>query len=148
MPRDNLPCSSCPIRDLGVVYPIKDPRDPWRRMPKLMDQLVATFGKLMFNRKGKTRIDTEHRIQTYCARVRSMHGEPCSRKRMAICGTVIMGVAERASRSGIPYPIFRSGLTAMLSSDMLYEQLQATRPGAAPLELDFDQLTREIEHVV
>jgi hypothetical protein len=133
------------VRDLGHVYPVRDPRDPWRRMPKLMDQLVVTFGKVMFNRGSKTRQDTERRMRTYCARVRSLHGEPCSRDRMRVCGTVIMETAAQASRSPNPYPAFRAGLTTMISNDLLYEQLQGTRHARA---VDLGAITREIEHVV
>lgn len=138
-------CSDCPIRDLGKVYAIKDERDPWRRMPKLMDQLVATFGKCMFNRRSRTRIDTEQRIGVYCQRVRATYGEPCSRDRMRICATVLMGTARYASRSNIPYPLFRAGLTSMFQSDILHRQLKATRDNQA---VDLDVVMREIEHVV
>lgn len=138
-------CSRCPVRDLGKVYPVKDPNDPWRRMPRLMEQLVATFGKVMYNRKGRTRIDTEARITHYCERVRSTYGDDCSADRMRLCCGVLHGVAQRASRSSIPYPIYRAGLSSMLDSDVLHTELKATRAGT-PINLDL--VLREIDHVV
>jgi hypothetical protein len=144
VPPEQLPCSQCPIRDLGIVYPVKDPRDPWRRMPRLMAQLVATFGPLMYNRRSRTRIDVEERISTYCERVRHVHGQRCNRERQRLCCSVLHTTVYRASRSDAPYPLLRAGLSSMLSSDVLYAQLQRTRDNEP---IDLDLVLREIDHV-
>ncbi len=139
-------CSSCPVRDLGKVYAMKDPRDPWRRMPRLMSQLHATFGGPMYNRASRTRRDAEARITTYCARVRQTYGEPCSIDRQFLCATMLRQVAQRASGSPHPHPVFKAGLSSILDSDLIHEQLKLTRDVSPTLDLG--AVTREIEHVV
>jgi hypothetical protein len=146
MPSLSTDCSSCPVRDLGKEYAVKDPRDPWRRMPKLMNQLVATFGGSMYNRRSRTRRDTEQRITTYCARVRQTHGEPCSGQRQLVCASMIRHVAQVASGTAHCYPVFRAGLSSILDDDLIHDTLKATRGEIE--DLDLGAVLREIEHVV
>ena len=75
---DGLPCSTCPILDLGTVYPVKDARDPWRRMPKLFLLSVRLFGPSMNSHRSRTRLRLEKLFGHYCKVQRQKYG-PCTR---------------------------------------------------------------------
>ena len=124
---DGLPCSACPVRDVGTRYPVNDPRDPWRRMPNLFDRLVRTFGRPMYNPASRTRRETDHRVASYCQRTRAVHGDDCSRQRMRLCCSALHEVAERAGRAEKPYAAWYAMIGRLHADDALYGQLHRTR---------------------
>jgi hypothetical protein len=129
-PDDGLPCSACPVRDVGNRYPVNDARDPWRRMPRLFDRMRETFGRPMFNVNSRTRRETDHRVSVYCRRVRSIHGDDCSRERMRLCCTTLHATAERTAASKNAYSFWTYAMTMLLADDDLHRELRATRDHA------------------
>ena len=135
MSDDGLPCSRCPVRDVGERYPVNDPRDPWRRMPRLFEQMRDTFGRPMYNVQSRVRRDSDERVSLYCRRTRAVHGDDCSVQRMRLCCSSLHAVAERSGRADNPYAAWRWGMERLLSDDRLYGQLHRTRDHSYVVDL-------------
>jgi hypothetical protein len=90
---DEHPCSKCPILDLGHRYPVRDPRDPWRRMPKMFQLCVRIFGPQINSHESLTRLRLEKLFGHYCKTQRSKYG-PCTKARTHVCARVLLDAVQ------------------------------------------------------
>lgn len=81
-------CSRCPLLDLGVKLEPRDPRDPWRRMPRAFQIARATFGNGFYNHRSPLRVRVERLLGHYCRVQREKYG-PCSSRRIPICHRIV-----------------------------------------------------------
>ncbi len=130
IPDDGLPCDRCPILNLGEKYPVHDPRDPWRRMPRMFARAQALFGRSMFAHKGKSRLVLEQRMGHYCRVMRERHG-PCGSPRMRLCISALGEVLDWARHDTELMDARRAkafgGITALVNNDTHHERMKATR---------------------
>ena len=143
---DGHPCSTCPLLDLGHRYPTGDTRDPWRRMPGLMRQLVNLFGPAMYNHAAPTRLRIEKLLGFYCRRTREAHGH-CNRERIELCGQAVLAAikhGEDANTDGECRAYVQQALKTAVNDPVLYENLKKTRQKVKPLmELRLPPVTWE-----
>lgn len=130
MPDDFTP-SPCPILDLGVKLPPRDPRDPWRRMPRMFDVCKAVFGMgAMMSHGGPTRSKIEARLGHYCKCTRDTHGA-CTLRRARLCQEALASEIQMAAfntdKSVSAYAIVQARITALLRSERHHEALRLTR---------------------
>ena len=123
---DGLPCSRCPILDLGTKYPVGDQRDPWRRMPAVFSAALNVLGRSMYRHESRARVDGERRLGHYCRIVREKHG-PCNGKRITLCQVSLVNSLEYAAKAEHPWPAAQACITRLVNDDGHHERLKATR---------------------
>lgn len=140
---DGLPCSKCPLLDLGTKYPEKDLRDPWRRWPEHFAEAKRAFGPGMFNHSAALRLRIERLLGFYCRRQREAHG-PCTGKRVKVCQRVTLE-ALRGSREGSTegkrIAFAQAGLRRAINSDETHALLKATRIAPSTPDLRMPPIT-------
>ena len=128
MQPDSLPCSTCPILDLGTVYPVKDGRDPWRRMPRLFQLSVKLFGPSMNSHSSRTRLKLEKLFGHYCKVQRQKYG-PCTRARARVCAGILQdAVSHGLSADTRPerHAFVTHALRTAVNDDRTSERMKAT----------------------
>lgn len=145
-PDDGLPCDRCPILNLGEKYPEHDPRDPWRRMPRLFLKAQALFGRSMYSHGGKSRLELEKRLGHYCRVMRERHG-PCATPRLRLCATRLGEVLDSA-RADAPKPPDRrryayARITRLANDDDHHELMKATRVAPATVGIRVPPISLE-----
>jgi hypothetical protein len=144
---DGLPCSTCPILDLGTVYPVKDARDPWRRMPKLFLLSVRLFGPSMNSHRSRTRLRLEKLFGHYCKVQRQKYG-PCTRARAKVCAGILQdAVSHGLSADSGPerHAFVTHALRTAVNDDRTAERMKDTMVARPTPQLAMPPITfREV----
>lgn len=123
------PCSECPFLDFGHKYPVRDDRDPWRRMPACFDAARRVFGPGMFNHQSKLRLRAEKLLGHYCRVQREKYG-PCTRRRSLICQQIVADALNTAGRQAPDGPAriayATQGLRRAVNDEATSERMKAT----------------------
>ena len=124
------PCSGCPVRDLGHIFPKGDLRDPWRRWPDVFAALVDLFGPAMMNRSSRTRLRVERLIRHYSDVQRSKTGL-CTRRRSRVCHDLILDAVRHgfsAPTKAERYAYVQQALKRLVNDEETHALMLATRP--------------------
>lgn len=139
---DQLPCSRCPILDLGTRYPVNDKRDPWRRMPVIFAGALKVLGGGMMAHESRTRENVERRLGHYCRITREKHG-PCNGKRIHVCQDALAAGFQAAQHAERPWPFAQACITRLTTDDRHHENLKATRIAPATKDLRMPPITMQ-----
>lgn len=126
---DHEPIHACPIRDLGRNFQPLSPDDPWRRMPRLFERMVAVFGQPFHHRAWGVRVRTEQALLRHSEAVREAYGEPCSLERQRICARLMFDALAEV-QPGMPgrFAIAQHRLSHLLDDERAHAELARTRP--------------------
>ena len=138
MVADDLPCSNCPLLDLGVQYPVNDERDPWRRMPAVFGAARRVFGGAMFKHDSRPRARAEHLLGHYCRVQREKYGS-CTRRRSTLCQGIVKLAFDHAASAPADqrYAYAQAALKRAATSDDTDALLKPTviRKPSGPLRM-------------
>lgn len=138
---EHLPCSKCPVLDLGRRYPPGDERDPWRRMPDLFEAARRIFGGVWYNHQSKTRVQTEQSMRRYCQLQRHRYGL-CTMARSRACQRLLQGAVEASAGGRSRHAMLHYQLVQVVNREETHAAMKATvarPPDVTRLPaLDFD----------
>ena len=140
-------CSRCPVLDLGAKLEPRDPRDPWRRMPKLFRLTQVLFGNAMMNHNGRTRLRIEKLFGHYCKVQRSKYG-PCNTARMLRCSAILQDAVKHGTTATQPeqkYAYVTQALKQAVNDDATSEAMKHTMTRRPTPDLKMPPITfREV----
>ena len=143
---DEHPCSKCPFLDLGHVYPVKDERDPWRRLPRIFQTCVRVFGPQINAHHSKTRLRLEKMFGFYYATQRQKYG-PCTKRRAELCERIVFdAVAAGFDAPDRPrrYAYVTHRLRTVVNDDSTCEAMKETVVAPAGRGLVMPPVFREV----